>query len=262
MAIVQASGLTKFIGERQLLQDVSFRLERDGRLALSGRNGSGKTTLLRILAGEASADSGSVSLGKGARVVLHDQRPPRKLNLTLGDYVVGGLGWVLEIERRLAELEERMASDASDATLSAYAEAQARFEVAGGYRWRDEARETVRGLGFDMDELDRDLSTFSGGELTRASLARALAAKPDLLLLDEPTNHLDIASLEWLERTLGDMDAAVILVAHDRWFLESVGNSVLELGEGRPKFFAGPLHELRIVKTRSELFLYSDSKRR
>jgi len=262
MAVVQASGLTKFIGERQLLQDVSFRLERDGRLALSGRNGSGKTTLLRVLAGEASADSGRVSLAKGARVVLHDQRPPRNLNLTLGDYVVGGLAWVLEIERRLAELEERMAADATDATLSAYADAQARFEVAGGYRWRDEARETVRGLGFEMDELDRDLSTFSGGELTRASLARALAAKPDLLLLDEPTNHLDIASLEWLERSLGEMDAAVILVAHDRWFLESVGNSVLELGEGRPKFFAGPWHEWRIEKARRELFLDRDAKRR
>ena len=93
-----------------------------------------------------------------------------------------------------------MASEADEATLAAYADAQARFEVAGGYRWRDAARETVRGLGFGRTDLDRDLSTFSGGELTRASLARALAAKPDLLLLDEPTNHLDIASLEWLER--------------------------------------------------------------
>src|SRR3990170_3670429 len=121
MAIVQASGLTKFIGGRQLLEDVSFRLERGGRLALSGRNGSGKTTLLRILAGEASADSGRASFEKGARVVLHDQRPPRDLALTLGDYVVGGLGWVLEIERSLSKLEERMAWDAGEATLSAYA---------------------------------------------------------------------------------------------------------------------------------------------
>jgi len=262
MAVVQASGLTKFIGDRQLLQDVSFRLERGGRLALSGRNGSGKTTLLRVLAGEASADSGRVSLAKGTRVVLHDQRPPRDLSLTLGDYVVGGLGWVLEIERKLAELEERMATDSGEATLAAYADTQARFDVAGGYRWRDEARETVRGLGFGLAELDRDLSTFSGGELTRASLARALAAKPDLLLLDEPTNHLDIASLEWLERMLIGMDAAVILVAHDRWFLESVGNSVLELGEGRPKFFSGPWHEWRMEKARRELFLERDAKRR
>ena len=263
MAIVQASGLTKFIGERQLLQDVSFRLERGGRMALSGRNGSGKTTLLRILAGEASADSGRVSLAKGARVVLHDQRPPRDLGLTLGDYVVGGLGWVLEIERRLAELEERMATDSSDATLAAYAEAQARFEIAGGYRWRDEARaDRARPRLRAWTSSTATSSTFSGGELTRASLARALAAKPDLLLLDEPTNHLDIASLEWLERTLSEMDAAIILVAHDRWFLEAVGNSVLELGEGRPKFFAGPWHEWRIEKTRRELFLERDAKRR
>ncbi len=262
MAIVQASGLTKFVGERKLLEDVSFRLERGGRLALSGRNGSGKTTLLRILAGEASADTGRVSLEKGARVVLHDQRPPRDLDLTLGDYVVGGLGWVLEIERQLCRLEERMAVEADRATLDAYAAAQARFEIAGGYRWRDDARQTVRGLGFDPSELERRLATFSGGELTRASLARALAAKPDLLLLDEPTNHLDIVSLEWLEGMLTGMDAAVILVAHDRWFLESVGNSVLELGEGRPKFFAGPWHEWRIEKARRELFAERDSKRR
>jgi ATP-binding cassette, subfamily F, member 3 len=262
MAIVQASELTKFIGERQLLQAVSFRLERGGRMTLSGRNGTGKTTLLRVLAGEVSADSGRVSLQKGARVVLHDQRPPRDLGLTLGDYVVGGLAWVVEIERKLAQLEEKMADHADEATLSAYADAQARFEAAGGYRWRDEARATVRGLGFDLDELDRDLATFSGGELTRASLARALAAKPDLLLLDEPTNHLDIASLEWLEETLTGMDAAVILVAHDRWFLEAVGNSVLELGEGKPKFFAGPWHEWRIEKARRELFLERDAKRR
>ncbi len=210
-------------------------------MALSGRNGTGKTTLLRILAGEASADAGRVSLQKGARVVLHDQRPPRELGLTLGEYVEGGLSWVVEIEKRLAELEGRMATDSSEATLTAYADAQARFDTAGGYRWRDEARETVRGLGFEMDELERDLATFSGGELTRASLARALAAKPDLLLLDEPTNHLDIVSLEWLEEALTTMDAAVILVAHDRWFLEAVGNSVLELGDGQAEVLRRPV---------------------
>ncbi|CAN5175348.1 ABC-F family ATP-binding cassette domain-containing protein [soil metagenome] len=262
MAIVQASGLNAHIGDRALLRDVSFRLERGGRMALSGRNGSGKTTLLRILAGERSADSGRISLEKNARIALHDQRPPRDLGLTLGEYVVGGLGWVLEIERRLAQLEGRMATDSSEATLSAYATAQTEFELAGGYRWREEARATVAGLGFDLSVLDRDLATLSGGELTRASLARALAAKPDLLLLDEPTNHLDIGSLEWLEERLREMDAAVILVAHDRWFLEAVGNCVLELGEGKPKFFAGPWHEWRLEKARRELALERDAKRR
>ena len=265
MAIVQASGLSKHFGDRALLSEVSFRLERGGRMALSGQNGTGKTTLLRIVAGELSVDGGVLSLAKGARVALHDQRPPRDLSISLGNYVVGGLAWVLEIERRMARLEERMGEHADAATLASYAEAQAAFELAGGYRWREDARDTVRGLGFGRDDLERDLGTFSGGELTRASLARALAAKPALLLLDEPTNHLDIESLEWLEDRLLGIDAAVILVAHDRWFLEAVGNSVLELGQGsdgRARFFAGPWHEWRVEKARRELALERDSVRR
>ena len=214
-------------------------------MTLSGRNGSGKTTLLRILAGVAGLDDGQLIYGKGVRVALHDQRPPRD-ELSLRDYVSEGLAWVLEIEAELQRLEQRMtAGDSNDALLGAYSNAQARLEHAGGYRWRDDAVAAVRGLGFGDEELDRSLATFSGGELTRASLARALASKPDLLLLDEPTNHLDIGSLEWLERYLGEVDAAVVLVAHDRWFLESVGTSVLELEGGRGRYFAGPWHAWR-----------------
>jgi ATP-binding cassette, subfamily F, member 3 len=231
-------------------------------MALSGRNGSGKTTLLRILSGEISADSGRVSLEKGARVALHDQRPPRASGATLADYVISGLDWVLEIERELERLESAMASDSSEETLNAYATAQARLEHAGGYLWRDQARATIRGLGFGEAELGRDLASFSGGELTRASLARALGSQPDLLLLDEPTNHLDIESLEWLEGYLADVDAAVVLVAHDRWFLESVGTSVLELDRGRARFFAGPWHAWRAEKAARELALGRDVARR
>ena len=231
-------------------------------MALSGRNGSGKTTLLRILAGEISADAGRVSLEKGARVALHDQRPPRAAGVTLREYVISGLDWVLEIERELARLEARMATEADEATLAAYATAQGRLEHAGGYRWRDQAQATIRGLGFADAELTRDLASFSGGELTRASLARALASQPDLLLLDEPTNHLDIESLEWLEDYLGEVDAAVVLVAHDRWFLESVGTSVLELDRGRARFFAGPWHAWRAEKAARELALGRDVERR
>ncbi len=130
-------------------------------------------------------------------------------------------------------------------TLRRYAEAQARLEHAGGYDWRDRAASVVRGLGFTDDDLDRPLATFSGGELTRASLARALASQPDLLLLDEPTNHLDIESLEWLEELLKTLDAAVILVAHDRWFLEAVTTAVLELEGGKSVFFPGAWHVWR-----------------
>ena len=139
-----------------------------------------------------------------------------------------------------------MEAGAHDArTMARYSAAQARLEHAGGYDWRDRAAGVVRGLGFTDDDLDRPLSTFSGGELTRASLARALAAQPDLLLLDEPTNHLDIESIEWLEDLLRTIDAAVILVAHDRWFLEAVTTAVLELDRGRSVFFPGQWHVWR-----------------
>ena len=128
---------------------------------------------------------------------------------------------------------------------SALLEAQARLEHAGGYDWRDRAAAVVRGLGFTDNDLDRPLRTFSGGELTRASLARALASQPDILLLDEPTNHLDIESLEWLEEMLKTIDAGVILVAHDRWFLEAVTTAVLELERGKSVYFPGAWHVWR-----------------
>jgi ATP-binding cassette subfamily F protein 3 len=152
---------------------------------------------------------------------------------------------MLATEAELERLEGEMSGGASEETMAAYAAAQHRLEAGGGYRWRDRVLEVLRGLGFDAEHAERSLSTFSGGELTRASLARALATKPDLLLLDEPTNHLDIPSLEWLESYLVDRDAAVVLVAHDRWFLEAVGTSVLEIEAQRARFFAGPWHAWR-----------------
>ena len=140
------------------------------------------------------------------------------------------------------------AGDHGEETMRRYSEAQARLEHAGGYAWRENSLSTIRGLGFEDDQLDRQLSTFSGGELTRASLARALAGDPDLLLLDEPTNHLDVERLEWLEKTLVGLDAAVILVAHDRWFLEAVTTAVLELDAGRSTYFPGQWHVWRREK--------------
>ena len=179
-----------------LLRGVSFKLERRDRLTLSGRNGSGKTTLLRMLSGETSVDGGQLAFAKDTRLALHDQRPRDRYegDLSLRDYVLGGCGDLLAIEARLAELEHAMADGATDAaTLDAYARAQGRLEHAGGYGWREGVNATLHGLGFRDEHLDRELASFSGGELTRASLARALAGDPDLLLLDEPTNHLDIA---------------------------------------------------------------------
>ena len=251
-----ASDLAKDMAGTPLLRGVSFKLERRDRLTLSGRNGSGKTTLLRMLSGETSVDGGQLAFAKDTRLALHDQRPPRDRDLSLRDYVLGGCGDLLAIEARLAELEQAMAEGATDAaTLDAYARAQARLEHAGGYTWREGVNATLHGLGFRDEHLDRQLSSFSGGELTRASLARALAGDPDLLLLDEPTNHLDIAALEWLEKYLQSLDAAVVLVAHDRWFLEAVGTAVLELEGGRARYFKGTWHAWRKEKAARELAL-------
>jgi len=257
MAVVIASDLGKDIAGEPLLRGISFKLERRDRMTLSGRNGAGKTTLLRMLSGEASIDVGELVFAKDVKVALHDQRPPRDLDLTLREYVLSGARELVAIEEELAGLEQAMAQGAHDeSTLSRYAQAQARLEHAGGYGWRERALSALHGLGFRDDaDLDRMLSTFSGGELTRASLGRALAGAPDLLLLDEPTNHLDIESLEWLEQHLASLDAAVVLVAHDRWFLEAVGTSVLELEAGRGKFFKGPWHAWRREKAAQDLAL-------
>jgi ATP-binding cassette subfamily F protein 3 len=249
MAVVIASNLRKEFAGNVLFDGVSFSVERRDRVALSGPNGAGKTTLLRILSGETEKHGGELAFEKGTRVALHDQRPPLEQDLTLREYVISGARDLVALEEELQRLEQAMAAGAHDqATLNRYAAAQARLEHAGGYTWRDHATAVLRGLGFSDEHLDRELRTFSGGELTRASLARALGGDPDLLLLDEPTNHLDVASLEWLEKELQSLDAAVILVAHDRWFLEAVTTATLEVVAGRGTFFPGPWHAWRREK--------------
>jgi ATP-binding cassette subfamily F protein 3 len=249
MAVLIASGLGVEIAGASLFDGVSFTLRRRDRLALAGPNGAGKTTLLRTIVGETSPVRGELAFAKGTRTALHDQRPPRGRGLSLREYALSGAADLAAIEDELRRLEGAMAGGAHDAaTMRRYADAQARLEHAGGWAWRERAASALRGLGFRDADLDRPLDTFSGGELTRASLARALAGDPDLLLLDEPTNHLDVESLEWLERELVALDAAVVLVAHDRWFLEAVTTAVLELGGPKPFFFDGPWHAWRREK--------------
>jgi len=250
MAVVTATNLRKELSGEPLFDGVSFKVERRDRVSLSGPNGAGKTTLLRLLNGETELHGGTISMAKGTRIALHDQRPPAESTATLRDYVLSGAADLTSAEQELRRLEEAMAQgDHEPATLRRYAETQARLEHAGGYAWRERLDSVTRNLGFATKDLDRPLYSFSGGELTRASLARALGGDPDLLLLDEPTNHLDVASLEWLERELQSIDAAVLLVAHDRWFLEAVTNAVLELEAGRSTYFAGPWHNWRREKS-------------
>jgi ATP-binding cassette subfamily F protein 3 len=254
VAVVIASDLSKDISGNPLMRGVSFKLERRDRLTIAGRNGAGKTTLLRMLAGETSIDGGELVFQKGVRVALHDQRPPRDQDVTLRDYVLSACKEQLALEAELASLEVEMA-EGDDAAMNRYADVYAKFEAAGGYGWRDRAGNYLHGLGFADEALDRKLDTFSGGQLTRASLARALAVEADLLLLDEPTNHLDIESLEWLEQTLVGLDCAICLVAHDRWFLEAVGTGVLELEAGRSRYFKGTWHNWRREQAARELAL-------
>jgi len=249
MAVVTATNLRKELSGDPLFEGVSFKVERRDRVSLSGPNGAGKTTLLRLLNKETELHGGTISMAKGTRIALHDQRPPAESNASLRDYVLSGAADLTAAELELRRLEDAMAAgDHAPATLRRYAETQARLEHAGGYAWRERLDSVTRNLGFSSADLERPLSTFSGGELTRASLARALGGDPDLLLLDEPTNHLDVASLEWLERELTSIDAGVILVAHDRWFLEAVTTAVLELEAGRSTYFAGPWHNWRREK--------------
>src|SRR5215208_447392 len=246
MAVVTATNLRKELSGDPLFDGVSFKVERRDRMSLSGPNGAGKTTLLRLLNGETELHGGTISMSKGTRIALHDQRPSAESHAPLRDYVLSGAADLTAAENELRRLEQAMAAgDHDPATLRRYAESQARLEHAGGYAWRERLDSVTRNLGFSSADLERPLSTFSGGELTRASLARALGGDPDLLLLDEPTNHLDVTSLEWLESELQSLDAAVVLVAHDRWFLEATTTAVLELEAARSTYFAGPWHNWR-----------------
>ncbi len=238
MALLIASDLNKDMAGQPLLRGVSFKLERRERMTIAGRNGAGKTTLLRMLAGETSIDRGELSVAKGVRIALHDQRPPRERAIPLREYLLSGCAEELQIEAELSELETKMAAGTADeAMLTRYAGAQARLEARGGYLWRNRATAMAHGLGFAEADLDRPLDTFSGGQLTRASLARALATGADVLLLDEPTNHLDIEAIDWLGRHLRDRTengrGAVIVVSHDRWLLDTVCERTWEVDRGQ-----------------------------
>jgi len=246
---LHVSSVALSFGADEILSDVSAIVRPRDRVALVGRNGAGKTTRRRILAGELEPDRGEISLPAGTRVALHDQRPPLAGDVTLGEYVGAGAADARRLEAELADLETRMAAgETGGAVMGRYDAAQRAFERAGGYAWRSRLEAVSRGLGFTPADLDRPLRTFSGGELTRASLTRALAAEPQLLLLDEPTNHLDTDAIEWLEEHLDGLDAGVVFVSHDRWFLEAVATGVLEIDRGKGRFDRGGYSHWRRLK--------------
>ena len=234
MPLVTFDNVAKSFGSRRLFAGVSFALDARDHAVLVGRNGTGKTTLLRLVANTEHADEGRIARARGRRIWLHEQTPELHRDRPLRDYLLEAFGEAPRLEARLRDAEQELGrlpegSPELAAALHEYQDLQHRFEVAGGYGYQAELEGVIEGLGLPATFLERRLLSLSGGELTRATLARGLLAAPDLLLLDEPTNHLDIDSVEWLEEYLLTYGAAFVLVTHDRRLLERVGSRVLAL---------------------------------
>ncbi len=240
MSLLTAHELDMSYGPLDVFEGVSVAVANGDRVGLVGPNGEGKTTLLRILAGELKPTAGMVHRRRGLRMGYLPQDPPAPGETTLWEDMLEVFGDLRAEEAALRELEAQMADpDHGEAALEAYAERQHRFEAAGGYAYALRIQQTLTGLGFRPDQFDQPLVQLSGGQRTRALLARLLLEQPDLLLLDEPTNHLDLAAVEWLENALVSWHGAMVIVAHDRYFLDQVATKTWELAWGELTHYRG-----------------------
>ncbi len=247
MSLLSASGLAMRFGADDLFAGVGVQVPHGARIGLVGPNGIGKTTLLLILAGEVAPSAGSLALAKGARLGYLKQEAMAAFGDREGvlyDEMLAPFASLRADEAELAALEHAMATPSADAAADAarverYGRLQAAFEHAGGYSYPTRIRHVLLGLGFPEAVWRQPLAQLSGGQKTRALLARLLLEAPDLLILDEPTNHLDIAAIEWLEGTLAGWPGAVIVVSHDRFFLDRVVNQIWELGRGGLESYRG-----------------------
>jgi ATP-binding cassette subfamily F protein 3 len=253
--MIALDGVAKAYGGQVVLRDATWRIVRGERIGLVGPNGAGKTTLCRILAGEETPDAGRVHVDGGVTIGYLPQEVTGGAERSVLAEALSGYGEVWELEARLQELAAAMADPAADpALVAAYGDAQHRFETLGGYRLESAARIILSGLGFAAADLHRPLAEFSGGWRMRAALARLLLLRPDLLLLDEPTNHLDLESLRWLEGFLGAYEGTVVLVSHDRYFLNRMATAIAELDGGTVTVYAGDYdHYLVEREARREL---------
>ena len=238
--LLKVTELAKYFGERTLFSGVGFELWRGEKVALVGPNGAGKTTLLRCLLREESRDGGQISWYRGCTVGYVEQTADFG-DRTVLEELKQAYRDVLAWEARMRELEQEIAAASEAAApelLNEYAEVMARFEHADGYAMDSRIRQVSLGLGFSEQELARPAAEFSGGQKTRIALARELVRQPDLLILDEPTNHLDLERTEWLEGYLRDYPGAVLVISHDRYFLDAVTRRTLELENGRLQEYA------------------------
>ena len=237
--IMQVEHLTKSFGGRTLFSDACFRLEAHDRLALVGPNGAGKTTMLKVITGHEDADSGNVVFAKGAVVGYLEQEAIEMEDRSIFDEVISSQQEILKAEQRLHELEASLNENSTPEKLAACGRARERYEALGGYRLESQVRSVLFGLGFKEDDMARHTGDFSGGWQMRIALAKLLIRKPDLLLLDEPTNHLDLESVKWLEGFLRGYDGAVVVVSHDRAFMDNMVDRVAEIDAGRLELYKG-----------------------
>jgi ATP-binding cassette subfamily F protein 3 len=242
MKVLIARDIVKYHGgDLKVLSGASLAVEAGEKIGMVGRNGAGKTTLLNVLAGLSTPDSGTVEYVNGARVAMTSQSlyAGERGSLSLEAEIRGAFTRMMERERELKELEDRLSEDATGALLERYGRLQSEFERDGGYDYRSRAASAISSLGFDPDDWKRPVGSFSGGEQSRIALARMLLEEPALVLLDEPTNHLDLRAIEWLEGFVKNAKSAVLVVSHDRYFLDAVTDSILELEDGKLTRYVG-----------------------
>ncbi len=237
--IMQLEHIAKSFGGRQLFHDVTFRLEEYERLALVGPNGAGKTTMLNIISGQEDADEGRVLFAKGARVGYLEQEAIEMADQPIFEEVMSSQVEVLEAERRLYKLEHELGEDPTEQQLAAAGRARDAYEVLGGYTIEAKVRSVMFGLGFKEDDLRRSTKQFSGGWQMRIALAKLLIRNPEVLLLDEPTNHLDLESVKWLEGFLRGYAGTVVVVSHDRAFMDNMVDRVAEVDNGQVNLYKG-----------------------
>jgi ATP-binding cassette subfamily F protein 3 len=252
MSLLTASNLSKVYAPDTIFTGVSAEIPQNARIALVGPNGAGKTSLVRIFIGEENYNEGQMHIAKGTRISYLPQRPELIGGHTLWDEQMRAFEHLHKMEVEMAELMDKMST--SPEAVERYGYLQEHFERQGGYNFEARVRMILDGVGFGVDEYDTPLTKLSGGQKTRAVLARLLLESPDLLILDEPTNHLDIFAVEWLEGFLKDYDGAVLAVSHDRRFIDNFASAVWEMEFGRMEVYRGNYtHYLQQREERREL---------
>ena len=240
MVDIQVTNLTKFfvIGEN-LLEGLTFEIQEGERVAILGRNGCGKTTLLKILTGEMDYDDGEVFINPHKKIGLISQIPQFPCGYTVEDVLRTAFSVVTAAKRKMEEMEKAMSSGATDEQLKEYDSLVNRFQAGGGYEMDVQIDKICNGLGISAAQRVQEFDSLSGGEKTRVNLARLLLENTDILLLDEPTNHLDLNSVEWLESYINAFKGTVLVISHDRYFIDRVAQRVIEITDGHAEFYSG-----------------------